>query len=76
VGFWQTSLLIDLAALAGLVLLFRRPSAPVVLFVAVLAIYPLVYYASQAFSRYRHPIDPLLYALAGCSFSFFRRTGL
>ena len=73
-GFWPLTLLIELAALAALVLLFRRASTPLGLFLVVLAIYPLVYYASQVFSRFRHPIEPLLYGLAGCSLSQLRRT--
>ena len=36
---------------------------------AVLAVYPLIYYASQVVSRYRHPIDPILYALSGVALS-------
>jgi len=72
-SFWPITLLIDLASLATLVLLFKA-SSDIPLFIAVLATYPLVYYASQAFSRYRHPIEPLLYALAGCSFSLLRKS--
>lgn len=68
-GFRPINLLIELAALAALVLLFLRSPFRSMPFVAVLASYPLLYYASQAFTRFRHPIEPLLYALAGCFFS-------
>jgi len=73
-GFWPLTLLIELAAVAALMLLVRGASPGVGLFLVVLAVYPLVYYASQVFSRFRHPIEPLLYGLAGCSLSQLRRT--
>jgi hypothetical protein len=73
-GYWPITLLIELAALVALVMLFRRGSAMMTPFLIVLATYPLVYYASLVFSRYRHPIEPLLYALAGGSFSLLRKT--
>lgn len=34
--------------------------------VCVLAFYPAVYYITYTFARYRYPIEPLMYALAGC----------
>jgi len=37
--------------------------------ITVLAVYPLIFYASQVVSRYRHPIDPVLYALSGVALS-------
>jgi hypothetical protein len=30
----------------------------------VLIFYPLIYYVSYTFSRYRHPIEPIIYVLA------------
>jgi len=36
---------------------------------SMLTVYPLVYYASQVGSRYRHPIEPVLYALSGIALS-------
>lgn len=68
-GFLPLNLLIELAALAALAVLFRRTPFPAMPFLVVLGTYPLLYYASQAFTRFRHPIEPLLYALAGCLFS-------
>jgi hypothetical protein len=35
-----------------------------VAFASVLALYPVVYYVTNTFARYRHPIEPLMYALA------------
>ncbi len=34
-------------------------------FAAVLGIYPAVYYITYTFARYRYPIEPLMYLLAG-----------
>jgi hypothetical protein len=35
-----------------------------VAFASVLVLYPAVYYVTNTFARYRHPIEPLMYALA------------
>jgi len=32
----------------------------------VLIFYPIIYYVSYVFSRYRHPIEPVIYVLAAC----------
>jgi hypothetical protein len=60
---------IDAGALAGLIVVFRRSRNVALSLLAVLAVYPLIYYASQVVSRYRHPIDPVLYALSGVALS-------
>jgi len=70
---WPLPILINAAALAGLIVLFRKSRAPAVLLIAVLAVYPLVYYASQVVSRYRHPIEPVLYGLSGAALSGISR---
>jgi hypothetical protein len=57
--------LIDLGAAIGLMVVFRKSKQLALFFVAVLVVYPLIYYASQVVSRYRHPVDPVLYALGG-----------
>ncbi|MGA9811793.1 MAG: glycosyltransferase family 39 protein, partial [Terriglobales bacterium] len=69
VNFWFLSVLIDVGALVGLMVLFKKSSPLIVPVAAVLVVYPLIYYASQVVSRYRHPIDPVLYALAGVALS-------
>jgi hypothetical protein len=48
---------------------FRKSREQALSLIAVLAVYPLTYYASQVVSRYRHPIDPVLYALSGVALS-------
>jgi hypothetical protein len=68
-NFWMLSVVIDLGALAGLILVCRKSRNLAALLVIVLVFYPLIYYASQVVSRYRHPIDPVLYALAGVALS-------
>jgi len=37
-------------------------------FTSALVLYPLVYYVTYTFARYRYPIEPLMYALAGYFF--------
>jgi hypothetical protein len=69
INFWPLSVGIDLAALGGLVVLFRNSRPLGLPILAVIAVYPLVYYASQVVSRYRHPIEPVLYALSGIALS-------
>ncbi len=69
INFWPLSVVIDLAALTGLVIVFRKSRDQAFLLIAVLVVYPLIYYASQVVSRYRHPIDPVLYALSGVALS-------
>ncbi len=69
ISFWQLSLVVDLAAIAGLLVLFRNSRPQALVLFAVLAVYPLIYYVSQVVSRYRHPIDPILYVLSGVALS-------
>jgi hypothetical protein len=64
-NFWPLSVVIDLGALAGLIMVFRKSKQLMLPFLTVLTFCPLIYYASQVVSRYRHPIDPILDALAG-----------
>jgi hypothetical protein len=68
-NFWPLSVLIDLGALAGLTVAIGKSRNLAMPLLAVLAVYPLIYYASQVVSRYRHPIDPILYALSGVALS-------
>lgn len=65
VSFWELSLAVAVTATAGLFVLFRISKPRVFTLLAILGVYPLVYYASQVVSRYRHPIEPVLYALSG-----------
>lgn len=65
INFWPLSVVIDLGAFAGLIMVFRKSRQLAMLLLAVLTFYPLIYYASQVVSRYRHPVDPVLYALGG-----------
>jgi hypothetical protein len=66
---WPLSVAVDIGALAGLIIVFRRSSRAALPLMAVLVVYPLIYYASQVVSRYRHPVDPVLYALSGVALS-------
>jgi hypothetical protein len=52
-----------LMTIAGVVQAWRRRKRWAA-FTAVLVLYPVIYYITYAFARYRHPIEPLMYALA------------
>ena len=69
VSLWPLSVGIEVAALAGLILVFRKSKTLAFLLLAVLGMYPLIFYASQVVTRYRHPIEPVLYALGGVALS-------
>lgn len=55
---------LTILALSGLVLLFRCGHASAWIFVAIVTLYPLVYYLVQVTPRYRLPIEPFLFLLA------------
>ena len=69
VNLWPLSVGIEVAALAGLILVFRKSKTLAFILLAVLVVYPLIFYASQVVTRYRHPIEPVLYALSGVAVS-------
>ena len=69
IDFWPLSVAVDIGALGGLIIVFRRSSRAALPLMAVLVVYPLIYYGSQVVSRYRHPIDPVLYVLSGVALS-------
>jgi hypothetical protein len=60
--------LLSLATLTGIVLAGFAARAWFS-FSCVLMLYPLVYYLTFTFARYRHPIEPLMYALSGFALS-------
>jgi hypothetical protein len=62
--FWAFTWPLLVLCAGGLILTARQDSARSISFFAVLAFYPLVYYAAYVFSRYRHPIEPLIYVLS------------
>jgi hypothetical protein len=63
--FWLTVLLLALAGLVRAALSGRRW----VEFGSVLLFYPLVYYITFSFARYRYPIEPVIYLVAGHAIS-------
>jgi hypothetical protein len=71
-NFGPYATILFLAALAGIVL-SRRARREWLSFASVLALYPLVYYLTYTFARYRHPIEPVMYALAGYALSELAR---
>jgi hypothetical protein len=70
VSFWTRPpqfsplpLLLFVGAIGGM-FLARRNGREWTSFACVLGFYPLIYYLTYTFSRYRHPIEPCLYVLA------------
>lgn len=68
---FMTSLLSVVAAW-GLIFAFRFVRRFAVLFLFVFLTFPMVYYVTHPSPAYRHPLDPLLVALA--AFAFTRRS--
>jgi hypothetical protein len=66
--FGPYAILLSLAAIIGIVRA-RVAGREWISFACVLAFYPLIYYMTYTFARYRHPIEPLLYVLAGYAVS-------
>jgi hypothetical protein len=53
-----------LLAFVGTLLALRRAVAGAVPTTLLLLLYPMAYYISFAFSRYKHPIEPIMTAMA------------
>jgi len=60
-GMWKLSFFLSMATLVGVYLMAKHRLAAAAPFLIILAAYPLTYYISYTFSRYRHPIEPLMY---------------
>jgi 4-amino-4-deoxy-L-arabinose transferase-like glycosyltransferase len=58
-----SNFLLAIGTVAGIVVLISRRSIYAFPLAAVPIVYPLVYYATHASLRYRHPIDPVLLIL-------------
>ncbi len=75
--FSPLPLLLFVAALGG-IFLARRNGREWASFASVLGFYPLIYYLTYTFSRYRHPIEPVIYVLASYAVAelirFLRKT--
>jgi hypothetical protein len=80
VSFWMQPLyqrsyppLLFLASIAGIVMSWKRGKRWLP-FAAVMLFYPLIYYITYTFARYRYPIEPIMYVLAaylGCELYAF-----
>jgi 4-amino-4-deoxy-L-arabinose transferase-like glycosyltransferase len=68
-----TNFLAALGGLVGIVVLILRRSIYAFPLAAVPLVYPVVYYATHASLRYRHPIDPALLILVAAGFTGLRR---
>jgi len=60
-GMWRFSFWLTLATLLGLWLIARKNRPAALMFAIILTTYPIVYYISFVFSRYRHPVEPIMY---------------
>lgn len=67
-NFGPSAAVVSLLALIG-VLRARSRRREWTSFASVVALYPLLYYLTFTFSRFRYPLDPLLYVLAGYAIS-------
>jgi hypothetical protein len=55
--------------LAGIVLGWHRYGRDMGIFILTVALYPIVYYLTYTFPKYRHPIEPAIVLLAAISVS-------
>ena len=60
-GMWGLSFFLALVTALGLLLMARRRHPAAFPFFIILMTFPVTYYISYAFSRYRHPIEPIMY---------------
>jgi hypothetical protein len=67
-NFGPCAALVSLAALAGL-LRAKFANREWAAFACVLALYPVLYYFTFTFSRFRYPVEPLIFVLAGYAIS-------
>ena len=63
-GMWRLSFFLSIATFLGLCVMAKRKLPTALPFLIILAVYPLTYYVSYTFSRYRHPIEPIMYMSA------------
>jgi 4-amino-4-deoxy-L-arabinose transferase-like glycosyltransferase len=68
--------LMAMISLVGMALALRTiTQGPVLTIVAAIIVYPVVYYLTDVFARYRYPIDPLMMVLTGFAASQTLATG-
>ena len=63
-GVWRLSFFLSFATILGLCVMVKRKLPAAQPFLIILAAYPVTYYVSYTFSRYRHPIEPIIYLSA------------
>jgi len=67
------SIALDVMALAGLWMAFRKASVAAVPFALVLFFFPMLYYITHGRDYYRRPIDPVCVVLAAHAWTAWRR---
>jgi hypothetical protein len=63
-GMWKLSFFLTVATLLGLCMMVKHKLPAALPLLIILAAYPATYYISYTFSRYRHPIEPIMYISA------------
>ena len=63
-GMWKLSFFLSIASLLGLFVMFKHKLIAAMPFLIILLAYPVTFYVSYTFSRYRHPIEPIMYISA------------
>ncbi len=63
-GIWKLSFFLSIATIVGVVMMAKRKLPAALPFLLILAAYPVTFYVSYTFSRYRHPIEPIMYLSA------------
>jgi 4-amino-4-deoxy-L-arabinose transferase-like glycosyltransferase len=62
--------LLTVISLIGILLALRhKPGMPIVRLIAAISVYPLVYYLTNVYARYRYPIEPFMMVFAGFAIS-------
>jgi 4-amino-4-deoxy-L-arabinose transferase-like glycosyltransferase len=72
-GIFALNLLTAIGGAIGLVVLWRARSPYVIPTAVFVVVVPLVYYATHASLRYRHPIDPILLMLTAIALTGVKR---
>jgi len=63
-GMWRFSFFLSIATFLGLGVMIKRKLPAALPVLIILMAYPATYYVSYTFSRYRHPIEPIMYMSA------------
>ncbi len=63
-GWWGLSFFLTAGTVMGVYLMARRKHPAAFPLSTILLVFPVTYYVSYTFSRYRHPIEPIMYLIS------------